>query len=145
MSLYFRGLTIFDDVVYLTKGSGSNGVNTVDFVDPTDTACPATSKTPGVGVPARHAALPTMPLPYDASHAVLQANGLVPTNICVLAGFPTILAKSATGVMNPFGVWFADDRTLYVADEGSGAAGSTPATCYAPAASQTTTSTSFAP
>jgi hypothetical protein len=134
----FRGLTIFDDVVYLTKGSGSNGVNTVYFIDTTGTACPATSQTPGVGVPAHHAALPTMPLAYDASHAVLQASGLVPTNMCVLAGFPTVLARSATGVANPFGVWFADDHTVYVADEGNGASGSAPATFYAPAASQTT-------
>jgi hypothetical protein len=31
----FRGLTIFDNVLYYTKGSGSNGVNTVYFVDST--------------------------------------------------------------------------------------------------------------
>jgi hypothetical protein len=36
----FRGLTIFDNVVYYTKGSGSNGVNTVYFVDTTGKACP---------------------------------------------------------------------------------------------------------
>jgi hypothetical protein len=29
----FRGLTIFDDVLYYTKGSAGNGVNTVYFVD----------------------------------------------------------------------------------------------------------------
>jgi hypothetical protein len=31
----FRGLTVYDNVVYLTKGSGSNGVNTVYFIDTT--------------------------------------------------------------------------------------------------------------
>ena len=31
----FRGLTIFNNVLYLTKGSGGNGVNSVYFVDPT--------------------------------------------------------------------------------------------------------------
>jgi hypothetical protein len=36
----FRGLTIFNNVVYLTKGSGSNGVNTVYFIDTTGQACP---------------------------------------------------------------------------------------------------------
>ena len=42
----FRGLTIFDNVLYYTKGSGGNGVNTVYFVDTTGTACPN-----GVGLP----------------------------------------------------------------------------------------------
>jgi len=44
------------------------------------------------------------------------------TTITVLPGFPAILAKSATGVMHPFAVWFADAVTLYVADEGDGSA-----------------------
>ena len=43
----FRGLTIFNNVVYYTKGSGGNGVNTVYFVDTTGSACPT-----GVGPPA---------------------------------------------------------------------------------------------
>ncbi|HEX4672627.1 MAG TPA: hypothetical protein VH279_10180 [Solirubrobacteraceae bacterium] len=42
----FRGLTIFNNVLYYTKGSGSNGVDTVYFVDTTGKACPS-----GVGVP----------------------------------------------------------------------------------------------
>ena len=41
----FRGLTVYNNVVYYTKGSGSNGINTVYFVDTSGTACPAT----GVG------------------------------------------------------------------------------------------------
>src|ERR1700688_490022 len=52
----FRGLTIFDNVVYLSKGSGGNGVNTVYFIDTTGAACPN-----GVGLPAAGAALPTSP------------------------------------------------------------------------------------
>ncbi|HKD16714.1 MAG TPA: hypothetical protein VKG23_02510 [Thermoanaerobaculia bacterium] len=106
----FRGLTIFDNVVYFTKGSGGNGINTVYFVDTTGTACPD-----GVGVPAPGALLPTSPLVFDPS--VLQAQGLMPTNMCILAGFPTAL-KSKTSF--PFGIWFANDHTLYVADEGDG-------------------------
>jgi hypothetical protein len=47
----FRGITLYNNVLYLTKGSGSNGVNTVYFVDTTGTACPAKSTTPGVGLP----------------------------------------------------------------------------------------------
>ena len=36
----FRGMTLYNNVLYVTKGSGSNGVNTVYFVDTTGTACP---------------------------------------------------------------------------------------------------------
>jgi hypothetical protein len=42
--------------------------------------------------------------------------------MCVLKGFNTILAKTTTNVF-PFGVWFANATTLYVADEGDGYAG----------------------
>ena len=50
----FRGLTVHNNVVYLTKGSGGNGVNTVYFIDTTGTACPT-----GVGLPVPGAHLPT--------------------------------------------------------------------------------------
>jgi hypothetical protein len=106
----FRGLTIFDNVVYLTKGSGSNGVDTVYFIDTTGKACPN-----GVGVPQPGAKPPTTPLAYDAS--ALQSQGL-PNNMCVLAGFPTVTAKKASTF--PFGIWFANANTLYIADEGNG-------------------------
>jgi len=105
----FRGLTVYRNVVYYTKGSGGNGVNTVYFVDTTGHACPS-----GVGLPAPGAKLPTSPLAYDP--ATLQTDGL-PSNMCILKGFPTAL-KSTTSF--PFGVWFASPDTLYVADEGSG-------------------------
>jgi hypothetical protein len=105
----FRGLTIFDNVLYYTKGSGSNGVNTVYFLDTTGKACPD-----GVGLPQPGAPLPASPLPFDAS--ALQSQGL-PSNMCVLAGFPTEL-KSDTSF--PFGLWFANSHTLYVAGEGDG-------------------------
>lgn len=108
----FRGLTVFDNVLYYTKGSGSNGVNTVYFVDTTGTACPN-----GVGVPAPGAKLPTSPLAYDP--ATLQTTGL-PSNMCILKGFPTTLAKASSSTAFPFGLWFANPHTLYVADEGSG-------------------------
>src|SRR5262249_17895455 len=54
---------------------------------------------------------------------------------CILLGFPTEL-KSKTSF--PFGIWFANANTLYVADEGNGTTGKTPATFYNPAAAQTT-------
>jgi hypothetical protein len=132
----FRGLTIFDNVIYYSKGSGGNGINTVYFVDTTGLACPSTSATPGVGLPMSSASLPTSGLNYNPM--VVQSMGLVPTNMCILAGFPTLLASASTGVANPFGLWFANDHTFYVADEGDGTGGATPATFYDHAAAQHT-------
>lgn len=83
----FRGLTLFDNTLYITKGSGSNGINTVYMV----------------GNPHQ---LPT-----------LENAATAPIN--VMPGFPTTLAKNA-GASNPFGLWFANPTTLYVADEGDG-------------------------
>jgi hypothetical protein len=90
----FRGLTIFNDTLYVTKGSGGNGVNTVYQVG-----------TPGV-----------LPTPSNAPGGNLQN---VP--ITILPGFSTTLASSTTSpVAFPFGIWFADANTLYVCDEGDG-------------------------
>jgi hypothetical protein len=117
----FRGLAVFNNVIYVTKGSGSNGVNTVYFIDTTGNnangtpkACPA-----GTGVPAQGATLPTQGIPFTA--ATVQTAGITPLNMCVLNGFPTAIAKNATDAsLYPFGVWFANATTLYVADEGAG-------------------------
>lgn len=81
----FRGLTIFKNTLYVTKGSGGNGINTVYQVG----------------------AAGTLPALATASAAP----------ITILPGFPTTLAKNADAT-NPFGIWFADANTLYVADEG---------------------------
>jgi len=87
----FRGVAIFNNTLYVTKGSGGNGINTVYLVG-----------TPG--------GLPT----GDA--ATLQS---VP--ITVLPGFPVTLASSTTSpIAYPFGIWFANSNTLYVCDEGDG-------------------------
>ena len=114
----FRGLTVSNNVIYVTKGSGSNGINTVYFIDATGfdgngkpLACPK-----GVGLPGVAATLPAAPIPYAAAN--LQTLGVAPYNMCILKGFPTTLAKTATSF--PFGVWFADAKTLYVTDEGDG-------------------------
>ncbi|WP_198026515.1 hypothetical protein [Bradyrhizobium sp. ARR65] len=116
----FRGLTVFNNVIYVTKGSGGNGVNTVYFIDTSGfdangkpLACPN-----GAGVPSASASLPITPIVYNASQ--LQTLGVTPYNMCVLKGFPTNLAKTATTF--PFGIWFANAKTLYVADEGNGIA-----------------------
>jgi hypothetical protein len=124
----FRGMTIFNNVLYYSKGSGSNGVNTVYFVDTTGSACPN-----GIGLPSASAKLPTAPLSYDL--ATLQTTGL-PNNMCILAGFPSIPAKTATTLSYPFGIWFADANTVYIADEGDGYTGGTD--LYAHAAAQKT-------
>ena len=132
----FRGLTVFNNVIYVTKGSGGNGINTVYFIDTTGfdangkpLACPN-----GVGLPGATATLPAAPIFYDATK--LQTLGVVPYNMCILKGFPTTLAKTATSF--PFGVWFADAKTLYVADEGDGTNTFDPASGkYTAAAAQT--------
>src|SRR4029077_10289117 len=108
----FRGLTIFNNVLYYSKGSGGNGINSVYFVDSTGTVCTDAN---GVGLPVAGATLPTSPLAYN--RALLQTKGLDPNNMCILNGFPTALS-SATSF--PFGIWFANANTLYVADEGNG-------------------------
>ena len=111
----FRGLTEYHNVVYYSKGSGSNGVNTVYFVDTTGSAC-----TNGVGLPAAGAPLPTPGTTYQ---------------LCVLKGFNTQLAATDNNDF-PFGMWFANRNTLYVADEGSGSFASDPANPYADAQAQ---------
>jgi hypothetical protein len=132
----FRGLTISNNVLYYTKGSGGNGINTVYFVDTSGfdgngkpLACPN-----GVGLPNPSATLPATAISYNAS--VLQTQGVVPYNMCILKGLPTA-TKSKTAF--PFGVWFANAKTLYVADEGNGDNSFSSATnTYAGTATQTT-------
>ena len=114
----FRGLTIYNNVVYYTKGSGGNGINTVYFIDTTGKACPSTSATPGVGLPQPGAPLPSAPIAYNSTN--IPTLGVYPYNMCVLAGFPTVLAAATSGVSYPFGIWFANADTIYLADEGSG-------------------------
>ncbi len=94
----FRGETIFNNTLYVTKGSGGNGVDTVYQVGTAGT-------------------LPTL---ATASS----------TTITILPGLPTGLAKNIvtdptksaflTTDFHPFGIWFANATTLYVADEGDG-------------------------
>ena len=92
----FRGLTIFNNTMYVTKGSGSNGINTVYQVG-------NAGELPS-GTTADLAAQP----------------------ITILPGFPTSLASGVDQNGNPapiafpFGIWFANANTLYVCDEGDG-------------------------
>jgi uncharacterized protein (TIGR03437 family) len=85
----FRGLTIFNNTLYVSKGSGSNGIDTVYQVGNAGT-------------------LPTLATAANAP-------------IAPLPGFPTISARLVGATDNyPFGLWFANATTLYVADEGDG-------------------------
>jgi hypothetical protein len=136
----YRGLTVYDNVLYYTKGSGGNGVDTIYFVDPTGKACPS-----GFGLPEPGASLPTTSnFTYSINDAALGLTaknpGLAPENMCILKGFPTVLAKGATDASDyPFGVWFANPYTAYVADEGAGDNTYDPSTnTYTAAAASTT-------
>jgi hypothetical protein len=84
----FRGLRLYNGNLYFTKGSGSNGIDTVYTVSD-----------PG-------GALPTAATANSAT-------------VSVLPGFSTSPAKH-TADFTPFGLFFANSTTLYVADEGSG-------------------------
>lgn len=130
----FRGMTIYNNVLYFTKGSGSNGANTVYFVDTTGTACPN-----GIGLPKPGAILPTSPLSYNPAN-LTGANPIgLPSNMCILKGFPITSNKVVNPTAFPFGIWFASPTVLYVADEGNGTATYTAASGqYTAAAAQTT-------
>ena len=121
----YRGMTVFDGVVYYTKGSGSNGVDTVYFEDSSGTC----NNTNGVGLPSTSPTLPSAstwtPPTYSTNYPALGLTtknpGLEPANTCILNGFPTAIAKNATDASDyPFGIWFANPTTVYVADEGAG-------------------------
>jgi hypothetical protein len=88
----FRGITFFNNTLYVAKGSGGNGINTVYQLG-----------TPGV--------LPTT--------ANAPAGGLINEPYTILPGFPdTGASTNSSGGDYPFGIWFANSTTLYVCDEG---------------------------
>ena len=96
----FRGITVFDDTVYVTKGSGGNGVNTVYQVGSAG----------------------TLPTPANAPKGATFNEP-----ITSLPGFPPLAPIPATsttastasdGGYYPFGIWFANATTLYVCNEG---------------------------
>jgi hypothetical protein len=81
----YRGITEYNGALYFTKGSGSNGIDTVYTVS-------------------------TLPTVANAAS----------TKISVVPGFPTDSARATGGNYTPFAVFFANARTMYVTDEGSG-------------------------
>ena len=84
----FRGVTYFNGSLYFTKGSGSNGIDTVYTVSNPNGALPTSA---------------------TASSATIS----------ILPGLPTDPAKTGPN-FTPFGLFFANSTTLYVADEGTG-------------------------
>jgi hypothetical protein len=87
----YRGITEFGGALFFTKGSGSNGMDTVYTVSP---------------------------LPRVAD-AVNTASVTTPI-IKPVSGFPTDSAKATGGNYTPFAVFFANANTMYVTDEGTG-------------------------
>ncbi len=84
----FRGITIFNNTVYVSKGSGGNGINSV-FQEGTQGTLPTGS-----------------------------AADLSKVPLTILPGFPN--TEASTGTNFPFGMFFANENTLYVCDEGDG-------------------------
>jgi hypothetical protein len=84
----FRGEFVYDNTLYVTKGSGSNGIDTVYQVG-----------TAG-----------TLPTTANASTTTISILPGFPTALASTA--------TPSNQYAPFEVWFANPTTLYVADEG---------------------------
>lgn len=90
--------------MYVTKGSGSNGIDTVYQVGAT------------------------------GGLSSITTTNAASAPISILPGFPTTPdkdVKSAIDGYYPFGIWFANKTTLYVADEGDGVFGDAAASTIA--------------
>ena len=104
----YRGLTIFDNTLYVTKGSGSNGINSVYQVG-TKGTLPTTGSSNPINV------LPGFPTTIARDITVAPGGTTGELGVVVPTG------KVDAGFY-PFGIWFANASTLYVADEGDGTA-----------------------
>lgn len=87
----FRGLTEFNGALYFTKGSGSNGIDTLYSVSP-DLPTLQNASTASVGI-----------VPGFDSNSVANE-----------------VDECGSGDYTPFSVFFANSSTMYVTDEGSG-------------------------
>jgi len=88
----FRGVTINDNTLYVSKGSGGNGINGVYQVG----------------------AAGSLPTAASVNAAIAAGN---PT-ITLLPGFPAVPAGTTDSSLYSFGLFFANPTTLYVGDEG---------------------------
>ncbi len=100
----FRGITNSNNTIYITKGSGGNGFDAVYQINPNGGGYVAPGSSAGLATGLNASLASINPLP----------------------GWPTGSTganenkTNGTTVFHPFGIWFANDTTLYVADEGSG-------------------------
>jgi len=105
----FRGITNYNNTVYVSKGSGGNGMDAVYQVNPNGGGYVAPGTSAGLAVPATAASASINPLPGWPTGSTGANEG----------------KTNGTTVHHPFGMWFANDTTLYVADEGlAGSSGS---------------------
>jgi hypothetical protein len=106
----FRGIVNYKDTIYVTKGSGGNGLDAVYQVNPSGGAYvpPGVSAGLATGVNAGTASINPLPgWPLTSTGANENCDTASPA----CSPVPT--------VYHPFGIWFANDTTLYVADEGA--------------------------
>ncbi len=124
----FRGMTVSGDgTLYVTKGSGSNGVDTVYQVGATGALANGGTIDPNASI--------TILKGFNAlSEKVVEAaSGTIATANAAATTFNTANAaaiaagtvaahtfQSPAASSHPFGIWFGDANTLFVADEGDG-------------------------
>jgi hypothetical protein len=108
----FRGITNYNDTLYVSKGSGSNGFDGVYQINPSG----GDYVSPGVS-----AGLPTIVNSGASSLNPLPGWPTDSLGACETKDLNKIPAGCSidTIVHHPFGIWFANPTTLYVADEGS--------------------------
>ena len=144
----YRGETVSSDgTLYVTKGSGSNGIDTVYQVGATGalangghiaanapiTVLPGFNAVPEKTVegsvptdPTTKLPAPTFANPGTGSAGVAAYNALVTAfntsnAAAITAGTVTAKTYETTAASeHPFGVWMANANTLFVADEGDG-------------------------
>jgi hypothetical protein len=105
----FRGITNHNNTIYVTKGSGGNGLDAVYQVNPSGGAYVP---------PGSSAGLPTSVDAGTASINPLPGWPLTSTGANESCDTATPPCSPVPVVYHPFGIWFANDTTLYVADEG---------------------------
>ena len=108
----YRGLTIANNTLYTTKGSGGNGINSVYQVGTAGTLPTGSGAAPINILNGFPTALASAVTVMAGTGANTNANGL---------NVPIPVGKSDAGFY-PFGLFFATASTLYVADEGDGKA-----------------------
>jgi hypothetical protein len=106
----FRGVTNFNDTIYVSKGSGGNGFDAVYQVNPSGGAYVSPGSSAGLATSSTAAVASINPLPGWPLGST-GANESCDTAKPPCSPVPT--------VYHPFGIWFANETTLYVADEGA--------------------------